>query len=120
MLTPERIPSRSHLVAAADHPGPRLRAIADVLVLTDAEPWGHQVETWLREELSAHPGRQLAAAVRGDTCLVQTRGGDRVRLRGPDDPVLYASAVFEWLADGRSLADLSPGLTVNGRPVAVS
>ncbi|MEV6226590.1 hypothetical protein AB0L88_01710 [Saccharopolyspora shandongensis] len=116
----ERIPERSHLVVAADHPGPRRRAVADVLVLTEAEQWGRHAETWLEEAISAHPGLQLAAAVCGGSCTVRTRDGDQARLSGTDDPVLYASAVFEWLASGRELADLAPGLTVNGRPVSVS
>ncbi len=120
MLPQARIPRRSHLVVAAHHPGPRLRAIADVLVLTDGESWGQHAETWLRETISAHPGLQLAAAVHDGACVVRTRGGDQVRLAGTGDPVLYASAVFEWLAAGRELAELSPDVNVNGRPVAAS
>ncbi|TDD53317.1 hypothetical protein [Saccharopolyspora elongata] len=120
MVPIERIPERSHLVVTADHPGPRLRAVADVLVLADAEQWGRHTETWLREAISARPGLQLAAAACRDSCIIRTRYGDQARLSGSDDPVIYASAVFEWLATGRELAGLSPGLTVNGRPVAVS
>ncbi|MGW3472588.1 hypothetical protein ACWDKQ_29900 [Saccharopolyspora sp. NPDC000995] len=120
MIPAGRIQQRSHLVVAADHPGRRLRAVADVLVLTDAERWGRHAETWLRETISSHRGLQLAAAVCGESCIVRTRSGDQARLRGTDDPTRYASAVFEWLATGRELADLSSGLTVNGRPVAVS
>ncbi|MEU6267028.1 hypothetical protein [Saccharopolyspora shandongensis] len=116
----DRIPGRSHLVVAADHPGPRRRAVADVLVLTEAEQWGRHAEIWLEEAISTHPGLQLAAAVCGGACIVRTRGGDQARLSGTDDPVLYASAAFEWLASGRELADLPSGLTVNGRPVSIS
>ncbi|WP_190822580.1 hypothetical protein [Saccharopolyspora pogona] len=120
MIPAGRIPERSHLVVAADHPGRRLRDVADVLVLTDAERWGRHAETWLREAISSHRGLQLAAAVCGDSCFVLNRSGDQAGLSGTDDPALYASAVFEWLATGRELADISSGLTVNGRPVAVS
>ncbi|MCI2419997.1 hypothetical protein MOQ72_21345 [Saccharopolyspora sp. K220] len=120
MLRPERIPPGSHLVVAADHPGRRMLAVADVVVLTEAEQWGQHSETWLQDALSTRRGLQLAAAVQGDSCVIRTREGTQVRLTGRDDPMLYASAVFEWLATGRELADLSPELTVNGRPVAVS
>ncbi|GGI76305.1 hypothetical protein GCM10011581_11730 [Saccharopolyspora subtropica] len=119
MLRPEQIPSRSHLVVAADHPGRRMRAVADIAVLTDATAWGRHARTWLSDALSAQPGLQLAAAVDGGTCTVRTRSGEQVRLSGTGEPALHASAVFEWLAAGRDLADLSPGLTVNGHLVSV-
>ncbi|MGP4019833.1 hypothetical protein [Saccharopolyspora sp. 5N708] len=120
MLRPEQIPVHGHLVVAADHPGRRLRSIADILVLTDAPQWGRHAERWLEDALASHLGLQLAAAIHGDSCTIRTHEGNLVRLSGTDDPVLYASAVFEWLAAGRELTDLAPSVTVNGRPVAVS
>jgi hypothetical protein len=116
MALSQRIPDSSHLVVDADHPGPRLRGVADVLVLRDAAEWGADAETWLDGAFSTHPGLQLAAAVRGEECLVATRDGNRVRLTGPDDPALCASAVFAWIAANR---ELPASLTVNGTPVSV-
>ncbi|MBQ0924661.1 hypothetical protein [Saccharopolyspora endophytica] len=119
MLRPREIPDRGHLVVTADHPGPRLRGVADVLVLTEAAEWGPDAETWLDQAFLTHPGLQLAAAVSGAECAVATRGGERIRLSGPHDPALYASVVFEWIASGRELAALPSTVMVNGSAISV-
>ncbi|GAA4838398.1 hypothetical protein GCM10025787_18530 [Saccharopolyspora rosea] len=120
LLSAADVPDGAHLAVTADHPGRRLAALADVVVLADAEGWGRQADGWLRDTLDSRPGAQLAAAVRGDECTVLTRWGHRYRLREPGgstDPALLASAVFGWLAAG---GGDPTGLVVNGRAVEVS
>ncbi len=114
-------PADSHLVVSANHPGRRLRGIADVVVLTEDWP---DVEQRLAEALAERPGAQIAAAVAGDSCLVRTCTGEAVWISaarpGSCDPACFASAVHGWLAAGNHLGELARKTTVNGVPVTVS
>ncbi|MBE9373240.1 CDP-glycerol glycerophosphotransferase family protein [Saccharopolyspora sp. HNM0983] len=123
MLSPHQVPSGAHLLTTVTHPGRRLSAAADVLVLDDADDWGPHAEHWLRDALRTRRGLQLAAAVDDTSCTVRTRDGEQVRLTDPtgdSDPALFASAAHRWLAAGFGLAELPDRITVNGAHVAVS
>ncbi len=81
-------------------------------------------EQWTTEALSLHPQCAMTAYVSapGD-CTVRTRDGELLSLHaesGADaDPSSYASALYAWLAAGKSLDELiAQGLTVRTGGVA--
>ncbi|WP_371663767.1 hypothetical protein [Streptomyces sp. NBC_00280] len=75
-------------------------------------------EPWTTESLTLHPQCTLAAFVSGSgECTVRTRDGELLWIRAESDadadPAVYASALYAWLAAGRSLDELVVrGLTV--------
>ncbi|NEA66937.1 hypothetical protein G3I56_31150 [Streptomyces sp. SID12488] len=85
-------------------------------------------ELWTTEALTLHPQCALAAYISGPgECTARTRDGELLRIRpdsDPDtdtdtdadadaDPAAYASALYAWLAAGKSLDELvTQGLTV--------
>jgi hypothetical protein len=75
-------------------------------------------ELWTTEALALHPQCTLAAYVSGPgECTVRTRAGELLQMRAePDadaDPAVYTSALYAWLAAGKSLEELvTQGLTV--------
>ncbi|MGW0736788.1 hypothetical protein [Streptomyces sp. NPDC002851] len=76
-------------------------------------------ERWTAEVLRRHPHCALAVYVTGpDACTVRTRDGVLLRLASADpdgaDPVAAASALFAWLAAGKSPTELcTSGLRVH-------
>ncbi|MER7187149.1 hypothetical protein ABT404_48145 [Streptomyces hyaluromycini] len=101
----------------------RLR-IADIVVRRAPadDPRLGPPAAWTAEALDRYPYCGLVAYVDGpDRCVVRTREGDLLRLSAaaapdgrPDlcDPAVYASALYAWLASGRDLARVMPGITV--------
>jgi len=81
-------------------------------------------EQWTTETLALHPQCTLAAYASGPgDCTVRTRVGELLTLHaesGADtDPAAYASALYAWLAAGKSLDELvAQGLTVRTGEVA--
>ncbi|WP_232838473.1 hypothetical protein [Streptomyces geranii] len=75
-------------------------------------------EQWTSEALALHPHCSLTAYVSGPgDCTIRTRDGELLSLRaesGSDaDPAAYASALYAWLAAGKSLDEpVALGLTV--------
>jgi hypothetical protein len=104
--------------------------IADIVVRRAAEddPRVGPPAVWTSEALTRYPHCGLVAYVDGlDRCVVRTRAGQLLRLTaaaGPDgrpdlcDPAAYASALYAWIAGGRSLHRCVPELTVQTGPVA--
>ncbi|MGW0874197.1 hypothetical protein ACWD3Z_27410 [Streptomyces sp. NPDC002740] len=104
--------------------------IADIVVRRAAadDPRVGPPAVWTSEALTRYPHCGLVAYVDGpDRCAVRTRAGQLLRLTaaaGPDgrpdlcDPAAYASALYAWIASGRSLDRCIPGLTVQTGPMA--
>ncbi|GAA1164174.1 hypothetical protein GCM10009654_21190 [Streptomyces hebeiensis] len=114
----------AHLAVHEDTRDPGVLALADVIYrygAADDVRFGGPGR-WTAEVLDRMPECGLAAFVTDDgRCVARARGGPLVLLDGAPgaevprsaDPALFASALYAWLAAGKSLRDLaSNGMTV--------
>ncbi|UIX29650.1 hypothetical protein [Streptomyces sp. GQFP] len=115
-----------HTAAHEDTRETHQLALADV-VFRHGEPDDPRFgspEQWTTEALSLHPQCALTAYVSGPAdCTVRTRDGELLALHaesGADtDPSAYATALYAWLAAGKSLDELiTQGLTVRTGGIA--
>lgn len=113
-----------HLAVHEDTRDPAQLAIADVVFRegSAADPRFGSPDRWTAETLLRYPHSALVAYVTSpDACTVRTRDGQLLRLTADSaesaeptaDPAMYASALYAWLAAGKSVEELTPeGLTV--------
>ncbi|MEV8394057.1 MULTISPECIES: hypothetical protein [unclassified Streptomyces] len=105
----------AHTAVHEDTLDPDRRALADVIFRygTADDPRYGTPEEWTAEVLTRHPYCALAALVtdRG-SCTVRIRGGTLLRLAGAPpaaDPAAYVSALYAWLAAGKTWEELTAG-----------
>ncbi|AHH18343.1 hypothetical protein NONO_c35560 [Nocardia nova SH22a] len=100
-----------HLCSTIDYPMLSIRTRADVLIARSSDA-GHDIWTTLLNILRDNPFCTIAAIVDGHRCRVAGRSGERVEMvtDGPAD--VLPSAVYAWAGDGRTLASMAPGITV--------
>ncbi|MFE4369559.1 hypothetical protein ACFRMN_15245 [Streptomyces sp. NPDC056835] len=105
----------AHTAVHEDTLDPDRRALADVIFRygTADDPRYGTPEEWTAEVLARHPYCALAALVTGPgSCTVRTRNGTLLRLsRTPAaaDPAAYVSALYAWLAAGKTWEELAAG-----------
>jgi hypothetical protein len=111
----------AHTAVHEDSRDPGQLALADVVFRYGeaTDPRFGSPALWTREVLARHPQCALAAYVTGHgDCAIRTRAEGFLRLSGEPsaadaDPAAYASALYAWLAAGKSLDELvAQGLTV--------
>jgi hypothetical protein len=114
----------THTVVNEDCPDPSRLSLAGVVVRYGREddPRLGPADAWTAEAAARHPYAELTAFVTGpDRCTVRTGGGRVLTLAaapGPHgrrdlaDPAAYASALYAWLSNGKSVAELAGGMTV--------
>ncbi|MGW0821002.1 hypothetical protein [Streptomyces sp. NPDC002845] len=98
--------------------------IADVIVrrADEDDPRVGPPDAWTSEALAQYPYCGLAAYIDDpDRCVIRTREGELMRLTAaadpdgrPDlcDPAAYASALYAWVASGKTLNQAVPEITV--------
>jgi hypothetical protein len=114
----------THTVVNEDCPDPSRLALASVIVRYGREDDLRvgPASAWTAETAARYPYAALTAFVSGpDRCTVRTADGQVLRLAAapgphgrPDltDPAAYASALYAWLSNGKSVAELTAGMTV--------
>ncbi|MGP4111880.1 hypothetical protein ACTWP5_13300 [Streptomyces sp. 4N509B] len=114
----------THTVVAEDCPDPSRLSLASVVVRHGAEddPRLGPAGAWTAEAAARYPYAALTVFVGGPgRCTVRTGDGRLLVLaaardaRGRADladPAVYASALYAWLSNGGSVADLGGGMTV--------
>ncbi|MEV6418238.1 hypothetical protein [Streptomyces sp. NPDC051662] len=105
----------AHTAVHEDTLNPDRRALADVIFRYGAadDPRYGTPEEWTAEVLARHPYCALAALVTDPgSSTVRTRNGTLLRLASAPpaaDPAAYVSALYAWLAAGKTWEELAAG-----------
>jgi hypothetical protein len=114
----------THTVVNEDGPDPSRLSLASVIVRygDEDDPRVGPAEAWTAEAAARHPYAALTAFVGGPgRCTVRTGDGRVLVLAaapGPHgradltDAAVYASALYAWLSNGKTVAELADGMTV--------